>query len=246
MGVNTPVNVYLIWYGGSSTSAAWTTAMQTNIRYFFNNLGGSGWWGIMGTLTDTSNRAISTASVVVAQEYTLTRQATSVSENGIWTIVKNALSGGKLPVDPNGVYFVLTDASVRVSGSGGGGFCSSYCGWHTYNYYGTAQTPIKFSFVGNPQTLCPVTCGSSGPSGDFSDAVLTIAAHELAETVSDPQLNAWYFPSGNENADQCAWQYGTTSTAPNNKEYNVVVGTKKYLIQQNWANRQPHGYCASA
>jgi hypothetical protein len=65
--------------------------------------------------------------------------------------------------------------------------------------------------------------------------------HEFAEAVSDPLLNAWSFTDGYENADRCAWQFGTPLIASNGAKYNIVVGTKQYYIQQNWANRLPLG-----
>ena len=53
------------------------------------------------------------------------------------------------------------------------------------------------------------------------------------ETITDPFLNAWYDSVGSENADKCAWTFGTTSTVGTAK-YNVTLGSIKYLIQQNW------------
>ena len=38
----------------------------------------------------------------------------------------------------------------------------------------------------------------------------SIIAHELEEAVTDPDLNAWYDTRGYENADKCAWTFGTT------------------------------------
>ena len=43
----------------------------------------------------------------------------------------------------------------------------------------------------------------------------SILAHELEESVTDPDLNAWYDSRGGENADKCAWTFGTTYTAAN-------------------------------
>ena len=34
----------------------------------------------------------------------------------------------------------------------------------------------------------------------------------LEETATDPDLNAWYDRRGYENADKCAWTFGTTYT----------------------------------
>jgi len=69
------------------------------------------------------------------------------------------------------------------------------------------------------------------------DATASVFAHEVDETITDPFLNAWYDSRGAENADKCAWTFGTTLPvgAPANvAKYNVTYGSYKYLIQQNW------------
>ena len=76
-----------------------------------------------------------------------------------------------------------------------------------------------------------------------------IIAHELEESVTDPDLNAWYDNRGQENADKCAWTFGAVSRAPNGAAYNVTLGgsngipSTNYLIQQNWVN-SGSGFCA--
>ena len=67
----------------------------------------------------------------------------------------------------------------------------------------------------------------------------SIIAHENEEATSDPDLNAWYDTRGNENADKCAWTFSTI--APNGS--NVTLGSRQYLIQQNWVNASG-GYCS--
>jgi len=66
--------------------------------------------------------------------------------------------------------------------------------------------------------------------------VTSILAHETEEAISDPDLNAWYDRSGAENADKCAWTFGATHTAANGSLANIHLGTRDYLIQQNWVN----------
>ena len=57
---------------------------------------------------------------------------------------------------------------------------------------------------------------------------------QLGSAIVDPDLNAWYDAAGAENADKCAWTFGTTSTATNGAKYNVTWGGTQFLIQQNW------------
>lgn len=71
----------------------------------------------------------------------------------------------------------------------------------------------------------------------------SIISHELEEAATDPYLNAWYDSRGAENADKCAWTWGSYSRAANGSAYNITLGGKQYLIQQNWVNASG-GYCS--
>ena len=71
----------------------------------------------------------------------------------------------------------------------------------------------------------------------------SIIAHELEEAVTDPDLNAWYDRRGYENADKCAWTFGSTFAAPNGSAYNLTLGPRQFLIQRNWVNASG-GFCA--
>ncbi len=69
------------------------------------------------------------------------------------------------------------------------------------------------------------------------DAAVSVIAHELEETATDPLLNAWYFSDGIrfvENADQCAWYFPSSFILPSGARYNLVVGGKRYYVQSNW------------
>ena len=85
---------------------------------------------------------------------------------------------------------------------------------------------------------------TTGPNGNAgADGMASIIAHELEESVTDPDLNAWYDRRGYENADKCAWTFGTTYTASNGVQANMKLGARDYLIQRNWVNAGG-GYCA--
>ena len=141
--------------------------------------------------------------------------------------------------DPNGIYFVLTSAGVTASS----GFCTQYCGWHTHATI--SGKDVNYSFVGNPDR-CPSSCEAqtTGPNGNAgADGMASMIAHESEEAISDPDRNAWYDNRGYENADKCAWTFGTEYTVSNGAKANVRLGTRDYLIQQNWVNASG-GYCA--
>ena len=232
----TGTNVYYIWYGNWSGNTA-----QTILTNFANNVGGSPYFNINTTYYDASktsvtNRVNFKGASTVAYPY-----GTSLSDAQIQQVVSDAIGSNALPKDTNGVYFVLTSSDVTASS----GFCTQYCGWHSKANMGGST--IKFSFVGNPDR-CPSACADQTTSPNYNagaDGMASIIAHELEEAVTDPELNAWYDRRGYENADKCAWTFGTTSKAPNGSNYNMTLGGSLYLIQQNWVNASG-GYCARA
>ena len=70
----------------------------------------------------------------------------------------------------------------------------------------------------------------------------SVIAHEFEETVTDPNLNAWYDTRGYENADKCAWTLGP-SPPPRMARLTTSFLVRQYLIQRNWVNASG-GYCA--
>lgn len=227
-------NVYYIWYGNWSGNTA-----TTILTDFANSIGGSPYFNINTTYYNGSNIHVTNTVTYNGSTTDNYSQGTSVSDSGILAIVSNAITSGRLPTDSSAVYFVLTSSDVNETS----GFCTQYCGWHTNGTI--AGTDIKYSFVGNPDR-CPSACEAqtTSPNGNAgADGMASVIAHELEEATTDPDLNAWYDRRGYENADKCAWTFGTTKTASNGSKYNMTLGGLNYLIQQNWVNASG-GYCA--
>ena len=229
-------NVHYIWYGNWSGNTA--TAILTDLA---RNIGPSPYFNINTTYYDGSGAHVSN-SVRLAESTTDSySRGTSLSDSAIQGVVSDAITSNRLPKNTNAVYFVLTSSDVTASS----GFCTQYCGWHTHGTI--AGSDIKYSFVGNPDR-CPSSCAAqtTGPNGNAgADGMASIIAHELEEAVTDPDLNAWYDRQGQENADKCAWTFGTLSTAVNGSKYNMTLGGRNYLIQRNWVNASG-GYCATS
>lgn len=227
-------NVYYIWYGNWSGNSA-----TIILPDFAGNVGGSPYFNINTTYYDGSNNHVLNAVVFAGSTVDNYSQGSSLSDSQIQQVVSSAITSGRLPKDTRGVYFVLTSADVTASS----GFCTQYCGWHTH---GTISgSDIKYSFVGNPDR-CPSACEAQtvGPNGNAgADGMASIIAHELEEATTDPDLNAWYDRRGQENADKCAWTFGTTYTTSNGAQANMKLGTRDYLIQRNWVNASG-GYCS--
>ena len=245
-----PIKMYYIWYGN------WSNNTATDILPFLaNNIGGTPYFNINSTYYNGSGTKVST-NVTLAGNGLTSPLATmvsnypfgnSLSDAQIQQVVLNAISsgvfGGATTPDPNGIYFVLTSQDVTASS----GFCTSYCGWHTYTTVN--NTAIKYSFVGDA-TRCLSACAAQSTSPNRNpgaDAMASVIAHELEEAATDPQLNAWYDNRGYENADKCAWTFGTTYTTSsgvaNMKLVDQTGAQRDFLIQRNWVNANG-GYCS--
>lgn len=229
-----PVKAYVIWYGSWSGNTA--TSILTDL---ISGIGGSPWYAINTTYTDgAGNPVVPDVRLGGQTNDNYSQGKRNLTDSAIQKVVSRALATGALPVDANGVYFVLTSADVSKIG-----FLTQYCGWHTYAAISNAV--IKYSFVGNPGSnrACNVQTTSSPNANPGADAMASVLAHELVEAVSDPQLNAWYDAKGYENADKCAWTFGATYALANGSKANMRIGVRDYLIQQNWLNASG-GRCA--
>ncbi|CAF4555950.1 unnamed protein product [Rotaria sp. Silwood2] len=208
--------IYVIWYGN------WTGNNATTIiEKFLRDLGSTAWWNITREYNYT-------APIVFGSSITdYYSKGTYLSRWGIETLIYRVTDDGSLPRDTNGIYLVLASADVSAWS-----FCTWYCGWHTYSVW----YDLKYSFVGNPEQ-CPSLCSFQmvTPNDNFAaDSMITVIAHELAEAVTDPRLDAWYDSNCDENADKCAWMFQPMDVLPNGAYYNMVINDTKYLVQENW------------
>jgi hypothetical protein len=225
-------NLYYIWYGGNGWPDSSSAAILTDLA---KNLGGSPYMDINTGYTDTTGAVSGKVAFRTAVTYGGALNTTSLSQAQVQQIVTDTLGAGRLPVDANGVYFVLTGPNVTQT-FGSAAFCKQFCGWHYVTQY-NGQT-IKYAFVGDAAALCPYACmaqtTTSPNANPGADGMASVIAHELDETLSDPQLQAWRDAGGNENGDKCAWNFGATSVLPGGAKYNLTLGLRKYLIQQDW------------
>jgi len=223
------VNIYLIWYG------TWTTAQKNILQTLATNIGKSAYLNVEKTYGVKGPVVFKAA---VTDNYS---QGKKLTDALLPKIVSNSITKLKLPADANGIYFINTDPTVTETG----GFCTQYCGFHT-NAKISGKT-LKYAFIGNPKS-CLAGCApcnlKASPNGDLGvDAMASVFSHELVEAMSDPLGSAWYDGQGYENADKCAYTYGSTSLTSKGAYYNMNIGGLNYLIQQNW---KATGNCAKA
>jgi hypothetical protein len=158
------------------------------------------------------------------------------------------IAAHSLPRDLAHEYFMLTPPGVEDCFEATGTECSAgstvpvYCAYH--NSFASGGGVIIYAND-------PYVTGNSGcddgehPNESPSDGALQGGlSHEHNESITDPELNAWYGPEGNENGDKCrtfeaASEFGTPlGKAPDGSRYNQLVNTHEYFYQQEWSNEE--------
>jgi hypothetical protein len=223
------VRINLIWYG------TWLDNQKIIVKNLISGLNGSAYFNINSTYYDTNKKYVVNKvsfSGESSDAYSVGGTTTALTDADILTIVNNNKGRNPNIVSSDSITLVLTSGDVKKSG-----FLTNYCGWHTWA--SISSIPVKYSFVGNPgtNTACIAKNTTISPNGDVGvDAMASVIAHEIVEAVTDPQLNAWYDNRGYENADKCAWTFGTDFAAANGSRANINLGGFEYLIQRNWVN----------
>ncbi len=151
-----------------------------------------------------------------------------------------------LPMDLQHEYFLLTPPGVESCFEAAGHSCSAgakhpgYCAYHGYIPVGKAVL-----IYANDPYVNGMNCdtGEEHPNDSPSDATIGGGlAHEHSESVTDPELDAWYDSKGNEVGDKCrtftqASEFGEPlGKAPDGSNYNQLIDGDLYWYQQEWSN----------
>jgi hypothetical protein len=211
------------------------------VGYFLNHLGGSGYFNINTTYTDTQGGGHTVQNVVNYVQYWADNTSvppsngSAVSNATIQAEIVKGFTNGNLTYSPSTIYSVFTAGNTNL----GGGFGSSYCAYHGHFTWNSPTGAKDVLFSAQPYVNAQAAgCsnGTASPNADApADQVINVLAHEIEEATTDPDLNAWFDAQGQENADKCAWNFGTTYNNGTGIA-NMKIGTKDFLIQQNWIN----------
>ncbi|CAI5938595.1 unnamed protein product, partial [Closterium sp. NIES-64] len=244
---NPTVNVYHIYYGswgsgsGKEVIDAFVQALSSDSGSQGSAADASvkGWWAISTAYYQSGSGGKKNVSSKVRLAGTVSdnySRGKKLTDDDVIAVVKSKVGAGKpFALDPHGIYVLLTSSDVTLKG-----YCTEYCGWHTEDSINSS--PLRYAFVGH-RGQCPDACGveSTSPNGKPGiDATISTLAHELTEAATDPDANAgWFDDDGEENADKCSWEYGTTKTgyqqSGQSYKYNVVgLNGMKFLVQLNW------------
>jgi Phosphate-induced protein 1 conserved region len=230
--------LYVVYYGNF-------TATQHNILdTFLLNLGGTPAYNVNAEYYDKQKQFVrnvlnySPATDSYDDAYSLGK---SLNGNFDTTLIHNAISGGHLPTDANGIYILTVSPDVKLPNS-------VWCAYHYDSNSIVTGENIKYAVAADPPKSLYSSCSGNiatyhdktSPNGDIGmDEVIDSLIHEISETVTDPDVYAWYTANGSEVGDLCNFVYGTTFLAPNGSHANRTFGRLNYLAQEIWSMENP-------
>lgn len=239
-------NIYMIWYGcwADNCGFAGDTKTMSLVSDFLISIGNSRYAQINSTYTDASGQPAASSFIyggdLIDGSYS---HFLDLSQSDMVSLISKYVNNFQLPQDPNGIYVIVSSADVASTGTG---FCTPSA--PPFHGQGIVNGSIvRYIFLGNPKR-CPSVAGPqfslSGPTPNDTyagDVLVSNLAHALNGTVTNPAGNGWFDRYGLENTDKCQDALGNPAFGPtyltaNGARANVRMGSRDYLIQQNWVN----------
>jgi len=231
-----PIIYVVYWQFGTYGDPSGEQAM---LHSLYSGIGGSSWLNTVTQYYGPVGTFISNSSGQLAGEW-VDNTDKLPKHLGTSAIASEALVAVKhFGYDFNAAYVVATPHGHNTSGFG-----TQYCAYHTHGT--TTSGTVYYAAMPHDQDyVSGCTSSYASPNTDVAaNSEVNTLAHETEETTTDPLGNAWYDNRGYENADKCAWTWGTTATA-NGGVYNLKLNSSNYfLVQQNWVNAGSGG-CAT-
>ena len=123
-----------------------------------------------------------------------------------------------LTADTDALYLVFTSNFPHVS----------FCAWHDHGSCNGVD--IQVAYLPNTAGVTGCDPGNLFSCNSYSEGTRSIAdsvAHEFMETVTDPDISAWYDKNGAEIGDKCNFDYGSCVTLGNGSSWQ---------LQKEWSN----------
>jgi hypothetical protein len=186
----------------------------SGIGTFYGSVGGSSYLGTNTEYTDSRGGRVSTAVSLLGSPVIDNSAAVSGAPQTSAILAEVA----KMYPNPtaNAYYPVYVDQPRGHA---------RYCAWHSAGTINGTPVTFAFFFKLDGDSGCDPASPGSGSQG--LKASVNVSGHELSEMLTDMNLDAWYDSKGAENADKCAWTFGSKL---------LSMGSNSYRIQGNWSN----------
>jgi hypothetical protein len=208
--------VFTIFWNPSGP--AFPAGYQTTINQFVQDLNGTPYYAIASQYNDAAG--YSSTVLLYGGTWLDTTNAfpdVTLTSQDLLDEVTRAQAANGWSSDANSYFQIYTPSGISNT-------YTNICGLHYF--FNPAFGQILF-----PRAGC--FAPSPSPNGREVDTAITISAHEIMETLTDPRGDAWYFAdTSGEIGDLCNFNFGARAADGS----NVTLGGHKYLIQQEWSN----------
>ena len=162
-----------------------------------------------------------------------------LTDEQIQTELRAFVAANGLPTGMATAYFVFFPVGVGSCFDSASTSCSykQFCAYHGWIGRGDPSTIIYANMPYADQPTAGAKCDiEPSPNGNDADATINVTSHEHNEMITDPLGNAWYDSVGDENADKCAWIFGSPLGSTPYGAYNQAIASGKYMLQEEWSN----------
>ncbi len=218
----------------------------TAVSHQYVDPGGSALGSITNTPSAVDASAYPSSGCPLYLSYTI-----CLTDSQIISELSSFITSNQLPTGLNYSYIVQTPPNVGVCFDSTGAQCEGpyFCGYH--NAFSVGGTQITYTVL--PYTGGDCDTSGGGPHAADLDSAVTIEAHEMVETATDPVPSSGYVdPNKEEVADECAWLWGSTNPSSTGGQYNQTINGDQYLLQEMWSDQDatcdqqlPTSYAAS-
>ena len=205
--VQTAPKVYVVYWGWTSDPSG----EQTYLNNFLSSVGGTQW------LSTVNQYGGGSQSGLLAGTWSDSASVPShPSDSAIQSEAAKAAGHFGSGTSDNVEIVVATPTGHSTSGFG-----TQWCAYH-----GAVSSDRNVTYTDLPyMTDAGSSCGANSVRSQL-DGVSIVEGHEMAETITDPLLNAWYDSSGAEIGDKCAWQNLST----------ISTSKGTFAVQPLWSN----------
>ena len=191
--VLTSPKVVCIFWGFGAAGDSYTAAMRD-----FRNRGIYNFSRMLSQYRNSGASAPTDFGGNVNDRFDASTPPQNVTDADVQNEVKKYFGGSEDASTVYEVFIPITSYSSSGSSTSCGGPNLRYCAYHGHFTDGTND--VKYSI--EPYPSCS-GCQSSGFTDNQNANHFMI--HETRESVSDPDLNAWFDRRGSEADDKCAW-----------------------------------------
>jgi len=229
--IQTTPHLYVVFWGPSWSTNGDPDGVAAQLKAFYGAIGGSGWLNSVTQYTQSGGAHIGNSGTIFGGSYVDTSSKPSNKPSQSQTAAEAAKAAAHFgDYSTSASYVVALPHGIRP-----GGFATQWCAYHSTtnaNHASIAWTNLPY--MPDAGYSCGAYSVNSSGKG-ILDGVTIVGGHEQGETETDPQLDAWYDASGNENGDKCAWT---------NLENNPNAAG--FPTQPLWSNASNGGSCVQS